>query len=210
MAKDKPEEVKADDKKQLPTIQVGQRGLALTSLDELYRFAKFVCGCPGFAPPQYKTPEQVMIAMQYGAEVGLSYMQSLQCITIINSRPSLWGDALPGLVQSSGKCEYIKEWYDATTETAHCESKRRDQTEPKVSTFSREDAFRAGLWGKAGPWTQYPQRMLQIRARAFNLRDNFSDVLRGLAVVEEVHDYTEPEEPLNYEVFSDQDEPTPT
>jgi hypothetical protein len=57
------------------------------------------------------------------------------------------------------------------------------------------EAKKAGLWGKQGPWTQYPRRMLQMRARGFALRDAFPDVLRGLVTAEEAADYThvEPE-----------------
>jgi hypothetical protein len=51
-----------------------------------------------------------------------------------------------------------------------------------------DDAKAAGLQGKQGPWTQYPKRMRQMRARAFALRDVFPDVLRGLPVAEEVMD----------------------
>ena len=50
------------------------------------------------------------------------------------------------------------------------------------------DAKRAGLWGKSGPWTQYPDRMLLFRARGFALRDAFGDYLRGLRTVEEQGD----------------------
>jgi hypothetical protein len=52
-----------------------------------------------------------------------------------------------------------------------------------------EDAKRASLWGKSGPWTQYPKRMLQLRARGFALRDAFPDILRGLVTAEEAQDY---------------------
>ena len=58
-------------------------------------------------------------------------------------------------------------------------------------TFTVGDAIRAGLWKKAGPWTMYPKRMLQMRARSFALRDAFPDVLRGLVATEEVEDYQE-------------------
>ena len=53
------------------------------------------------------------------------------------------------------------------------------------SEFSVQDAKRAGLWGKMSasgkptPWVLYPDRMLLFRARGFNLRDNFGDVLKG-------------------------------
>jgi hypothetical protein len=53
------------------------------------------------------------------------------------------------------------------------------------------DAKAAKLWGKSGPWTDYPRRMLKFRARGFVLRDVFGDVLKGLRTAEEVRDYPE-------------------
>ena len=48
------------------------------------------------------------------------------------------------------------------------------------------------LWGK-NVWKSYPDRMLQMRARGFALRDSFPDVLKGLITREEAQDYqTEP------------------
>jgi len=38
------------------------------------------------------------------------------------------------------------------------------------------------LWGKGGPWTNYPRRMLQMRARALCIRDSFADALHGFCV----------------------------
>ena len=67
---------------------------------------------------------------------------------------------------------------------------------PTTRTFSQEDAKRANLWGKAGPWTAYPKRMLQMRARSFALRDSFPDALKGVGISEEVRDY-QPMKPAN-------------
>jgi len=57
------------------------------------------------------------------------------------------------------------------------------------------DAKLASLWGKQGPWSQYPKRMLKFRARGFWLRDNFGDILKGMRTVEELRDV--PPEPRN-------------
>jgi len=59
---------------------------------------------------------------------------------------------------------------------------------PQRRTFSVADAKKAGLWGKQGPWQQYPDRMLQLRARGFAVRDVFPDALRGLVTIEEAQD----------------------
>ncbi len=82
-------------------IMAGDRGLKLATLDDAWRFAGMVLSSR-LAPSTFDSREKILIAMQYGAEVGLTPMQSLQSIAVINGRPSMWGDALPGLVWGSG------------------------------------------------------------------------------------------------------------
>ncbi len=138
-------------------------------------------------PKDYQgNPGNVLVAIQWGMEVGLGPLQAMQNIAVINGRPSLWGDALLALCKASPVCEYITEECDG--QTAVCTAKRRGDPSPVVREFSMEDAKRAGLAGKQGPWTQYPKRMLQMRARGFCLRDAFPDVLKGMASAEEEQD----------------------
>lgn len=142
-------------------------------------------------PKDYRgKPANCLIAMQWGMEVGLKPLQALQGIAVINGRPSLWGDALIAVVRASPACEWIVETMDAAG-TAFCQVKRRGETE-QVRSFSQSDADKAGLTSKDGPWKTAPKRMRQMRARAFALRDVFPDVLKGMAVAEEVIDI-EPE-----------------
>jgi hypothetical protein len=178
------------------STQRASTGLALQSFDDAFRFAKMVAASE-FAPKDFRNkPESCLLAIQHGSEVGLSPMQSLQSIAVINGRPSVWGDAALALVLGSPVCEFVKEDIDGDGEamTAACAAKRRGYTSATVVKFSVADAKKAGLWGKSGPWTQYPKRMLQLRARGFALRDAFPDVLKGLITAEEAQDYpaTEP------------------
>lgn len=137
-------------------------------------------------PKDFKgKPGNCLIAMQWGAELGLKPLQALQNLAVINGRPALWGDAVIALVRSSPVCEYVIEEDDGSTAT--CKVKRRGEPE-QTRTFSMKDAQQAGLTGKPGPWTQYPKRMRQMRARAFALRDVFPDVLKGMPVAEEIMD----------------------
>jgi hypothetical protein len=170
-------------------------GLALESFDDAYRFAKMVAASD-FAPKDFKgKPESCLLAIQHGSEVGLSPMQSLQSIACINGRPSVWGDAALALVMGSPVCEHVSEGIDGEGEqmAAICVAKRRGYEKATVVRFSVSDAKKAGLWGKSGPWTQYPKRMLQLRARGFALRDAFPDVLKGLVTAEEAQDYPQAE-----------------
>ena len=170
-------------------------GLALATMGEAMQFASMVAKSD-FAPKDFKgKPESCLLAIQHGSEVGLSPMQSLQSIAVINGRPTIWGDAALALVQSSPACEYIKEYIegDGDQAVAVCEVKRRGYPAATVSTFSMFDAKRAGLAGKSGPWSQYPLRMLALRARGFALRNAFADALRGLVTAEEAQDYPQSE-----------------
>jgi hypothetical protein len=176
---------------ELSTNSTPARGLALASFDDAFRFAKMVSASE-FAPKDFRgKPESCMLAIQAGSEVGLSPMQSLQSIAVINGRPTIWGDAAMALVQSSPVCEYIKEYVegDGDALVAVCEAKRKGYPAPTVVRFSVADAKKAGLWGKSGPWQQYPARMLTLRARGFALRNAFADALRGLITAEEARDY---------------------
>lgn len=173
------------------STQRSTTGLALQTFEDAFRFSKLVSGSE-FAPKDFRgKPESCLLAIQHGAEVGLSPMQSLQSIAVINGRPCVWGDAALALVQSAAVCDFVYETVEGEGDnmTATCQAKRKGYDKPTVSTFTVADAKRAGLWGKSGPWSQYPKRMLQLRARGFALRDAFPDVLRGLVTAEEARDY---------------------
>jgi hypothetical protein len=146
-------------------------------------------------------PGDVFIAMQMGHEVGLSPMQAIQNIAVINGRPSVWGDAAIGIVRSHPHCKAIREWIEGSIEDksaiAYCGVTRAGQPE-EIRSFSYTQAETAGLAKKAGVWTQYPLRMLQMRARGFAIRDTFPDALRGLHIAEESQDIVD----VTYEVIS--------
>ena len=159
--------------------------LAPKDLDEAMRFADMLAGS-SIVPKDYiGKPGNCLVAIQWGMELGLQPMQAMQSIAVINGRPSLWGDAMLALVKAHPAFEWIKEECDGNVAT--CTIKRRGELEV-VQSFSLEEAKRAGLTGKQGPWTQYPKRMLQMRARGFALRDAFPDALRGVVSAEEARD----------------------
>lgn len=160
--------------------------LAPRNIEEAFRLADMLASSE-LVPKDYRgKPGNVIVAMQWGMEVGLKPLQALQNIAVINGRPSMWGDSVIALVRASSLCEYVTETWDAAG-TAICQVKRRGEAE-QVRTFSDADAKTAGLLGKEGPWRTNPKRMKQMRARAFALRDVFADVLKGIAIAEEAMD----------------------
>lgn len=175
----------------LPTIAFGAGGIELRTFEDAYRFASAVHKS-GLAPAALKTPEAILIALQAGLELGFSPLRALSAIAVVNGRPSLMGEAALAKIRQSGVCK------SGPTITTRGEGdklagvvrfQRDGMSEPLEVTFSVADAKRAGLWGKNGPWTQYPTTMLEWRAVARAAKLYFSDVLLGLALAEEVQDY---------------------
>lgn len=162
---------------------------------ELQAFCTLIANSD-LAPKDYRGKAgNVLVAVQMGAECGLKPMQSVQNIAIINGRPSVYGDAALALIKQHPKFVSCREWLEAEGDqrVAHCEMIR--QGEPAYhSTFSVADAKKAKLWGKAGPWSEYEERMLAMRARGFCGRNAFPDALKGLSFAEEAMDIP-PEDP---------------
>lgn len=161
-------------------------GIVPTNIEEVFRLATAISKS-GMAPRGLEKPESLTVAIMHGLEVGLPPMMAIQKISVINGRPTLWGDAVPALLLSRGfKLREDVEIGPAGM-CATCTVVRPDGEEI-TRTFSEGDAKQAGLWRKAGPWTQYPQRMLAMRARAFAARDGAADALSGLYITEEMQD----------------------
>jgi hypothetical protein len=177
-------------------IKANGKGLQLVTLADYKEFALCVAKS-GMAPRSLDTPEKIFVAVQMGAEVGLTPMQALQSIAVVNGTATIYGDTALGLVRNSGLLEWINEDIEGAFNTnlekvdgsvrAVCAVKRAGDPDPVERSFSVAEAKLARLWGKAGPWSTHPQRMLKYKARAFALRDVFPDVLKGLHVQEEMH-----------------------
>jgi hypothetical protein len=174
-----------------------QQGFAPATLTEAITFSEMLSKSQ-MVPKAYQgKPEDVLVAIQWGRELGLAPLQALQNIACINGKPSVYGDAAMALVQASPVCEDIEEFFEGEgtpNPIAVCIAQRRGR-KPVKASFSLEDAKRAGLWGKPGPWQAYPKRMMQMRARGFALRDAFPDVLKGLITAEEAQDFPDEAKP---------------
>src|SRR6185312_8184243 len=169
---------------------VSRNTLAPSTFGEMMGFAQMLSKST-FVPKDFVgKPENILVAIQWGMEIGLAPLQALQNIAVINGRPSLWGDAALAVVQNHPAYEWHKEYItgDGENMIGFFEIKRRGSAVHEAK-FSVADAKKANLWGKAGPWTQYPKRMLCLRARGFGLRDKFADALKGLITAEEAQDY---------------------
>jgi hypothetical protein len=169
----------------IPQAKATTFDLSPQTFEQALTFSNYLADSD-MVPKDFKgKPANCLVAIQWGMEIGLKPLQAMQNIAVINGRPSLWGDAVIALARNSPLCEYIVE--TCTDTVATCKVKRRGEPE-QIRTFSMDDATKAGLKGKQGPWAQYPKRMMQMRARAFAIRDVFPDVLKGLPMAEELQD----------------------
>jgi hypothetical protein len=178
-------------------------GVSPTSLDEGWRLATMMAKSE-LVPKAFRNhPEDVLVAIQLGTEIGLAPMQALQSIAVINGRPSIWGDGFLALIMASPLYRDHDEYYEVDgqrvdglnadalkqdTTTAVCTFYRRGKAEPVTRRFTVAQAKKAQLLGKDGPWQTYPDRMLLMRARSWAGRDCFPDLLRGIRTAEEALD----------------------
>jgi len=160
--------------------------LTPTSLHEALQLAEIMAKSD-LVPKDFQgKPGNVLLAVQMGLELGLSPMQALRSVAVINGRATMWGDGLLAIVQASADYEWHDE-AECSDKAGVCTIKRKGHQPYRVE-FTLEDAKRAQLLGKPGPWQQYQPRMLQLRARGFALRDKFADCLYGLIQAEEALD----------------------
>lgn len=170
-------------------IELTANGVKMKDVAQVFAFSELL-NRAGMLP-KGTTIEGAAVAIIAGAPLGLNPFQAVQGIASINGRPAIWGDAMVALVLGSGlledeQVEYLPSPKDC--QGVRVTVKRRGQKTAKVGMFSKSMAEKAGLWGKPGPWTHFPERMLLSRARAFAYRDAFADILKGVRVAEEEQD----------------------
>jgi len=163
--------------------------LVPANMQEAFKLAEMMAASE-LVPKDYRgKPGNVLIAVQMGAELGLSPMASIQNISVINGRPGLWGDAGKALLLAAGfqieedDIEVIRK-----NGKACCRITRPGGSQVVERTFSLEDAKQANLLSKDGPWRQYRERQMAWRAFWFAARDAAADVLKGLGGKEELVD----------------------
>ena len=162
----------------------------LSTLDDVARLAK-IAADSGLA--RVRTPAECAVILMTGAELGLSPMQSLRGIYVVEGRPTLAADTMVAVIRRSGVCALWRT-IESTAETCTIEAKRNDDERAQSKTWTMADATRAGLAQKS-IWKQYPAQMLRHRCAADLARELFSDVVLGLYDPEELDDATPEAQP---------------
>lgn len=143
-------------------------------------------------------PAQAIFIILKGYELNISPLQALADIHLVNGKPGLSVQLMISLANRSGMLSHfdIPDADEANkTGRATVSATRKDRPDsPITMTFTVEDAKKAGLWDKSGPWKQYPGQMLVNRAVSMLLRRIIPEALSGMYLVEELEntDHSEP------------------
>lgn len=194
-----PQEVAAESPAPIKNASLSKGGsiaaLVPQSLDDTFRLAKALSMAGDMVPQHFQgRQEATMAAIVRGMEIGLAPMQALSNIAVINGRACIWGDAIPAIIQRAGHHIDVEIEGEGDSTVAIATLERGDTGKVITRRFSVDDAKKANLWGKKGPWQQYPRRMLAHRARGWVARDGAADALMGLQIAEEVSDYAPPKD----------------
>jgi hypothetical protein len=171
-------------------IAVRDRSALMPStISEKLEMAKLLAAS-GLVPASLNTPEKVFVALQWGHELGLTAMSSVNNVIPINGRPTLSADIMHALARSNP--EYGgTEWKQRTAEKAEVVITRISPdgaAEKYTGYFDRAMAETAGLLGK-DTYKKYPDRMYRARALSRACKEAFPDVFAGLYSQEEAEEF---------------------
>lgn len=163
-----------------------------TTFNNRYTMSKILASS-GLMPNGMDTAEKVCVALQYGYELGLSPMVSVNNIAVVNGKPTLGTDIMHAIVRHSKEYGGV-EWVCQDNKKAECIVHRinANYREDVRGLYTIEMATAAGLTKKDN-WAKYPARMLKHRALSYALRDAFPDVLAGIYSPDEMDMETAPE-----------------
>lgn len=133
---------------------------AQLSLDQLMEVSRVMAVSTILPKALQGKPADVLITIMYGQELGMTPMQAILGIYVVNGRPGLSGQTWLARVRQAGHRVTVT---DHTEKTCTVTITRGDTAEEHTETFTWADAERAKLTAK-DVWKAWPKRMLLWRA----------------------------------------------
>lgn len=131
-----------------------------------------------------KSREDAFVRILTGLELGLSAMQSLRGVYVINGRPTLAADLMVGVCKKKTEvCKYFR-LVESNDKVATYETERVGEGVTRMA-YTIDQAKRAKLTGK-DTWVGHTEAMLRARASSLLARAVYSDLLNGLYDPDEV------------------------
>lgn len=139
----------------------------------------------GLLPKGIDKPAAALAIIQKGLELQSPPMYALSNIGIINGKPVVGAEVLLAMVYRDHGDQAIQ-FEDTSAERCSVIYKRRSWPQARRFEWTIEDAKKAGLLGKGGPWNQYPAAMLRARCVSAVARLAFPDSIGGMYTPEEL------------------------
>jgi hypothetical protein len=144
---------------------------------------------PRATPEQRAEAHQIAVAnataaVLQGITLGVDPMTALQQIYIVHGRPGMYAKMMVALVQAHGH----EVWDEDLSDSRAVVCGRRKGTEHIVRVTITMDQARKAGWTSNQAYVKTPQDMLWSRAAARVCDRIASDVLKGIASVEEIRD----------------------
>lgn len=148
----------------------------LASIDQKIYYSQTI-SASNLLPEAYRgRPENVLIAVETGAALGIPAIQALNSINVIKGKAAMSADLMASLVRRAGhKLRIRQEGMSVTAELVRAD----DPDFTFTVTWDQQKATTAGLWGR-GQWNTYPDQMLRARAITEVCRQGASDALMGV------------------------------
>lgn len=160
--------------------------LAPSSYGEMFTLAENMHRSKMFG---VSSPEQALVVLMTGLELGFSPAQAFRGIHVINNKPTLSADMMAAVCKARPDVCHFFRVVETTDERATYETHRVGDPEPQRITFTLADAKRAGLTSNP-TWTKFPAQMLRARAASGLARMVYSDLMLGLYTPEEAEAIT--------------------
>lgn len=206
--------VKTSKQIQLKTDDMGLMKIA--SLKEQMAYAQTLMAA-GVISTTFKTPQQVVIAIQYALAIDIPIIPALKMMYVVNGQPCLYGDGPLMMCQKTGLVEGFREFFlnikgdeicfkskNLKDEVWGCVTriKRKGDSEWQEDYFTKDDLKRAKIdqrpaskgGGKKVVWALWERNMMRYKPRSMALKSKFADRLHGVGIAEYDHHFS-PETP---------------
>lgn len=151
------------------------------NMSTAYELAEAMCGTQ-LVPAIYRgKPQDGAAAILYGAELGLTPIQSLQQIFVVHGAPGIYARTMAALLKRRG----YKIWTESTSDEAVTVMGSAPDGTAEASTWTIERAEKAGYTSN-NKYKTDPQAMLYAKAVTEVCRKLAPEVLLGIATEDEV------------------------
>lgn len=150
----------------------------------------------GLLPDSISEPEQVIVIVQHGRELGLTPHVALNNIHIIAGRPVVSSSMLGALLKRAGvewkiTKDFVAEEEDRVTSYVfYWKSKITDGVMEAEHSITWKQMTLAGYTSKHN-WNKYPKEMMRARCLSSGVRALFPEILMGFHSDLEINDVAE-------------------